>query len=729
MRIHSSWQKYAALRRKACTKSVAWLRYPRSDVAMARMSQGRALSHTMALLRFDFDYGDFIRWMGGEYTNRHRDWNAEWQYLLSLPCRDLPSGYPPPNYELAYRIQTEGVPLKGTYDTPMAATIEREQYDNHPAVQQNSEEVHKKFAKEEWKGYHVHFQRFVFVFIRGLILNPIQWVFDKGKGRICIDCTNGPVEEGSANYYIPKPSADNMEECPPVYYQSALNRLITRIMSMRVAKPETPILVHADDISSAFRRILYHPDMACAFAYVFDEFLLVPVGEVFGSRSAPSYYCVLADVRQALASILRPRLSVSHHPLVQQCQIQIQSDPMVPLTLVPSEHRYRQEDKWEDVVTEEFLYLGFIINTRSMTITWPQAKRERLRQELVDIMARDPHRRYVTPKEMAHIVGVVRSASQVAPWGNFLSFNLENALIAAERQAKQRDDDEPGRRWWQNCRIFLSKVAIGTIRQLLETLVGEPFEHLWRRPIALYLDRESTHTVISDASYLGLGGWSPDFLFLWRLTREDLVSHGFDMKAISLKSGEPDGDAPGLHINPLEFIATILNLWIALKCIQRDGPCVGGYVIGLLSDNTTALSWMSYTSRTRDPLLQGLARVASSLLVRATALLTKVVPSHIPGQDNTEADMLSRPWEVLPHLGGQKGIPSLVSVIDRCSRLQPCRICLLPSKLLQVLASTTSSLRIEATLEQITTELLMLELNFLPHGVLPGDLTSTIFEN
>eukprot|EP00980_Cylindrotheca_fusiformis_P020541 scaffold7617_cov143-Cylindrotheca_fusiformis.AAC.2 len=158
MRIHSSWQKYAALRRKACTKSVAWLRYPRSDVAMARMSQGRALSHTMALLRFDFDYGDFIRWMGGEYTNRHRDWNAEWHYLLSLPCRDLPSGYPPPNYELAYRIQTEGVPLKGTYDTPMAATIEREQYDNHPAVQQNSEEVHKKFAKEEWKGYHVHFQ-------------------------------------------------------------------------------------------------------------------------------------------------------------------------------------------------------------------------------------------------------------------------------------------------------------------------------------------------------------------------------------------------------------------------------------------------------------------------------------------------------------------------------------------------------------------------------------------
>eukprot|EP00980_Cylindrotheca_fusiformis_P021937 scaffold8773_cov76-Cylindrotheca_fusiformis.AAC.1 len=83
------------------------------------------------------------------------------------------------------------------------------------------------------------------------------------------------MEAGSANTYIPKPSSENMEECPPVYYQSALHRLIARVMSMRMAQPTVPILVHADDISSAFRRILYHPDMACAFGYVFDEFLLV----------------------------------------------------------------------------------------------------------------------------------------------------------------------------------------------------------------------------------------------------------------------------------------------------------------------------------------------------------------------------------------------------------------------------------------------------------------------
>eukprot|EP00980_Cylindrotheca_fusiformis_P014236 scaffold3755_cov52-Cylindrotheca_fusiformis.AAC.5 len=67
-----------------------------------------------------------------------------------------------------------------------------------------------------------------------ILFSGWEWVFDKGKGHICIDCTNGPIEqEGSANTYIPNPNP-NMEECPPVYYQSALNRLIEWVMSMRM---------------------------------------------------------------------------------------------------------------------------------------------------------------------------------------------------------------------------------------------------------------------------------------------------------------------------------------------------------------------------------------------------------------------------------------------------------------------------------------------------------------
>eukprot|EP00980_Cylindrotheca_fusiformis_P025912 scaffold14883_cov88-Cylindrotheca_fusiformis.AAC.1 len=70
---------------------------------------------------------------------------------------------------------------------------------------------------------------------------------------------------------------------------------------------------------------------------------------------------------------------------------------------------------------------------------------------------------------------------------------------------------------------------------------------------------------------------------------------------------------------------------------------------------------MSFTSRTPDPLLQGLARLGSALLVRATALLTKVLPSHIAGQLNVEADALSRPW-TNNHTGSQSSLGQIPSL-------------------------------------------------------------------
>jgi hypothetical protein len=99
-------------------------------------------------------------------------------------------------------------------------------------------------------------------FITGLLLNPLQWEWDKGKGRICVDCTNGasgPDNPGSANTHIPKPSPANPDKCPPVYYASALTRFFVMIWRLRITFPTLDILMHADDIDAAFRRILYSP--------------------------------------------------------------------------------------------------------------------------------------------------------------------------------------------------------------------------------------------------------------------------------------------------------------------------------------------------------------------------------------------------------------------------------------------------------------------------------------
>ena len=216
---------------------------------------------------------------------------------------------------------------------------------------------------------------------------------------------------------------------------------------MRITKPKSPILVHPDDIEAAFRRVLYHPDVAVAFAYVFSDYLIVPVGQVF----------VLADLREVLATCRVDVPLDKLHALVRKCTVAV--DTSTPLCTVPADSHHPplsmtelvrmynasyvddnavaafaehikqaihhsvmsafevfghgderrgdclQDKKWEPEVTETFLHLGFRINTHDMTVSWPLYKREDLHSQLVDILKRRP--RFVSPREMARIVGIV----------------------------------------------------------------------------------------------------------------------------------------------------------------------------------------------------------------------------------------------------------------------------------------------------------------------------------
>jgi hypothetical protein len=116
------------------------------------------------------------------------------------------------------------------------------------------------------------------------------------------------------------------------------------------------------------------------------------------------------------------------------------------------------------------------------------------------------------------------------------------------------------------------------------------------------------------------------------------------MKTIGPKTDEPtDPSKPGLHINPLKFLAVIVDLWLALKLISIEPiQCLISYILDLISDNTTCLSWTHVATTTPDPELQQMAHFASPLLVQAVRQLMRVQPSHLAGILNEEADTLSR---------------------------------------------------------------------------------------
>ena len=124
---------------------------------------------------------------------------------------------------------------------------------------------------------------------------------------------------------------------------------------------------------------------------------------------------------------------------------------------------------------------------------------------------------------------------------------------------------------------------------------------------------------------------------------QDLVDLGFPMKKLHRFQYEPlDVKSKCLHIKPLEFLGTIINIWLHLVLEPSLPSCTTGHILELLTDNMTALSWCCLTSITKNELLEPWACLVATLLVFAHWQNTRVQPDHIQGIKNHKADYLSR---------------------------------------------------------------------------------------
>jgi hypothetical protein len=522
-----------------------------------------------------------------------------------------------------------------------------------------SGDVRIKFAAEESMSFHLVFPKFVALFLPGLMLSPISWLFRKNKGRLIIDASSplGPEDSGAPNSHIPPTGEAGQElENPPVFYGNALKRHLSAVWNMRISYPDDDLLQHTYDIDSAFRRVLYHPILAPVFAYVFQEFLIVPVGNIFGSRSAPSWFTTIAELRAHMANVLRYDDQLSD-PLVQSLVIPERGHPtgQPPVAAVaddlhhgvaalnfnsqitPSNHTMFVDDnilvalhrsiklavagylgsaydyfgspdvnwrrgsvisreKFEPEVAIAVFFVGLLIDTQhSMTVTWPPDKRENARKLLDEWLGKRTAR---APRESAQLLGTIRHGAFLSAAGNFLSIRLQWILSTSITATNICTTDRVhSRQWWSGNRLLIPPSVYSDLRLLRKSLQEPGATVLWSRPIGLLVDRAPTVTLLSDASYGGIGGWSKQLGFLWRITRCELLDCGIPMRLIdsegeALTLRPSPADADGLHINLLEFIAIIINIWLALSWVRSAPTPPGGHIIAILADNTSALSWL-----------------------------------------------------------------------------------------------------------------------------------------
>jgi hypothetical protein len=95
----SAWDKYHQLRLLAATTSLAPLRQKHPPPGSPdRLPEHRSTMHACTLLRFHFYYGNFLRWLGGEYTNHQRDWGATFHTLQDACTWPPPIDLPPADF-------------------------------------------------------------------------------------------------------------------------------------------------------------------------------------------------------------------------------------------------------------------------------------------------------------------------------------------------------------------------------------------------------------------------------------------------------------------------------------------------------------------------------------------------------------------------------------------------------------------------------------------------------
>lgn len=752
-------RQYAALRQTASCKRddvIRYLQQPRLHHEIEPpLDPFRTWFMGAALLSFDFNYGDLIRWLDGEYTDNYRNFDellAAMDEVSSFPTRP---GYPPVDYDRAARVLMEGAPLRGNYSCRQRDTFLRLQYDNHPPLRHVLDDVRKKFGKEEARSLHLALPRFVAWFLPGLMISPISWVVRKNKGRIVIDSSTRlrPDDRGAVNDQIPNQGTIGREdECPAVHYGNAFARTLKFLWNLRIDHPNEDILLHVDDIDAAFRRIVYHPDAALGFAYVFEDRLMAPVGEIFGGRNSPSFWCLPAELRAHLADCL----DYSTRPFSMESDMSVEPAPPLSTirTFTPAvrdtinqgiDDAFRdrlhnsmfvddnvvaavrsraiesvraavgsaeavfgnpfdtrrpavlQPSKWDAILTFVVTYLGLILNSRTLAVSVPPEKVAEIRDLCDEWLADRSIRR--TPVQFAKLLGLVRHLSQVMPRGVFCTLPVQHTLNDLLDSAKfRRQEPRSLQRWWRN-RAFRVPAHVFPYLRLLRTATESADN--WTRPIGLMIPRDPTAVAFSDAAYSGMGGWSPTFRFMWRLTAAQLAELGFPMRRyVAEIDASRAAGTDTLHINTLEFIALIVNLWFCLIELDKAPRKVGGHVLLNRVDNTTAIGLYKTAARSRRADLRNLCFVCECLLATSNAArFAQILCNHLPGKDNVEADAMSRP----------ELFPTVSSAMQRFSRLQTCRGFLVPYALLSSLVKAISSEQIEDGFVNEMTQLLQLE--------------------
>jgi hypothetical protein len=446
---------------------------------------------------------------------------------------------------------------------------------------------------------------------------------------------------------------------PELIYGFCLRRIIYQILSLRHHYPTDSILISKFDIKSAFRRINYSGQAATRCIAVFDNIAYVNLRMTFGGSNCPTTWCAVSEIITDLANDLLSSLDWDHTtlywryqhlvPLPDHIKSTIPMAPCLDTLLLPEPRPWGSTDIFIDDAIPVFLnrpeyvsrataavplaidilsrpfdehdspprdhmlalskleaegapneiqiVLGWRLNTRSLIISLPTEKYTAWTDDINTFLVK----KYAKHEELESLVGRLVHSSTVIPLSRFFLGDLRRHI--------QRTHSK-----W--IRIKFTEVEI-SILQLWKTL-------LHRAHIGINLNlvsmRKPTNMTITDACPSGMGGFELPSGKAWRMPLPN-IQH--------------------LPNNALEFIASVIGIWVALE--QNTVPNLGSILA--ITDNSSCVCWLkkSTFNSTMNPVDCQIACKLATLVITNNIQLNA---QHVPGSKNNLADALSRKFQL-----------------------------------------------------------------------------------
>lgn len=273
-----------------------WLReYNLTWEQQPHIDTDKMTAMTACLLHFNLDSSLLMRYLGNNYTGAYRQVNDIVTRLRALHIdEELISKYT--------RVMLTGCPNRFVAETTRENALLHWRHRNGPTIDKKLKQVMKTMNKEDKNNFVISLPHWVARFMPHLFFTP-QHILEKPgkKDRQIFDASKRYTPWSTPINMMTSTPAGSEEDC---LFGSVREEILHRLYNCRISFPNTDLIIHANDVKSAFRQIKLHPDIMGAFSFIIADTLFLSCGLPFGTDFSPANWEVVRQLLERTAEAL-----------------------------------------------------------------------------------------------------------------------------------------------------------------------------------------------------------------------------------------------------------------------------------------------------------------------------------------------------------------------------------------------------------------------------------------